>query len=675
MIRHNASLPLVVATATLSFALPALAKPASDAPSATQPPPMAAPPLTPSVSAAAPSATATAAPPVSETPPPRVDPTRAATPLSPLYDATADGGYAGRPRLSLQGDYAKASSFLAAGDKNQRVRTGLVVAFAPVDPLDLFGAVLASTNRNQRTEMDRPDPELVTTSGDVVLGAKGRLATSAGLALSLVGAARLYASQTSLGFGPTTTWLAPALTYDLRPAAGVPVRLSVDGSYVFDHSASSAPAETDPQARYVESYAHGVGYDRFQYGATVDAVLGAGDGPAFVPYAHLHAAHVTASADPLLAHQGMTRNASGMDLGLRAQLCDQFALELAADLRFSSVSPGYGAPQAPLTTFFALTYVPARAAPPAPAAPEPVRDEVPSKRPASLSGRITATSTGRPIERASVGVVAGVHARVLTDPDGSFVLLGLPPGRVELAVEAPGFLPTRVAAEVPATGDRALALALAPGPSNGQLRGHVLDESRRGVAALLAFAGAGAAEARSAADGAFSVSLPPGRYSLRVAAEGHLTRMVPVDIGPNESTVFDVALRTRPPIANVGLGAHGLDVRATIAFDGATAQLTPVSLFTLDEVADVLLNHPEKQRIRIEARTDAKPEKQAAIDLTTAQAAAVRDYLVGAGVDAGRLEPVGLGATKAPAGGGRTMMQILRSGRDANRRVDFVFAD
>jgi outer membrane protein OmpA-like peptidoglycan-associated protein len=53
----------------------------------------------------------------------------------------------------------------------------------------------------------------------------------------------------------------------------------------------------------------------------------------------------------------------------------------------------------------------------------------------------------------------------------------------------------------------------------------------------------------------------------------------------------------------------------------------------------------------------------------------VRTYLVGAGVDAGRLEAVGLGATKAAAGEGRTMMQILRSGRDANRRVDFVFAD
>jgi outer membrane protein OmpA-like peptidoglycan-associated protein len=659
----------ILGAATLLCALPAIAKPSPQAPSAIQPPPMVAMPLP------GPPVAAAAAPAAVEPPTPRVDPTSAATPLTPLYDATADGGYVRRPRLSLQGDYAKASSFLAPGDADSRLRTGLVVGFAPADALDLFGAVLASSNRNQRKQVDRVDPELVTTSGDVVLGAKGRLATGAGLAVSLTGAARLYAAQSSLGFGPTTTWLAPALTYDLRHALRVPVRLSVDGGYVWDHSASSAPAQADPQSRYVESFAHGVGYDRVRYGAALDAILGAGDGPSFLPYARFHAEHVTATADPVLARQGTARGQSGMALGLRAQLCAELALELGADVRLSTVSPGFGAPQAPLTTFFALTYVPDRASPTTVTTTEVVRVEVPSRPPGTVSGRITATSTGQPIERASVGVVNGVHTRVLTDPDGTFVLLGLPPGHVELAVEAPSFQAMRVAAEVPATGDRALSLALAPGPSNGQLRGHVLDESRRGVAAVLSFVGAGAAEARSAADGTFSVSLPPGRYGVRVAAEGHLTRTVPVDIGPNEATVFDVALRTRPPVANVVLGARGLDVQATIAFDGTTAQLTPASLFTLDEVADVLLNHPEKRRIRIEARTVAKLEKQAALDLTTAQATAVRDYLVGAGVDAGRLEPVGLGAAQAPGSGGRTMMQILRSGRDANRRVDFVFAD
>ena len=262
-----------------------------------------------------------------------------------------------------------------------------------------------------------------------------------------------------------------------------------------------------------------------------------------------------------------------------------------------------------------------------------------------------------------------------TDPDGTFVLRDVSPGPVELAVEAPSFLPTRAAFEVPATGDRAVSLALAPGPSNGQVRGHVLDEARRGVAAALSFSGAVAVEARSGADGAFSAGLPPGRYSVRAAADGHLARIVVVDVGPNESTLIDIALRSRPPFVNVVLAAHGLDVKAGISFDGATSHLTAASLWTLDEVADVLINHPEKRRVRIEARWDTTLAGQAALDLTAAQAAVVRDYLVGAGVDDKRLEPAGLGATKAAAGGGRTMMQILRSGRAPNRRVDLVFVD
>jgi outer membrane protein OmpA-like peptidoglycan-associated protein len=162
---------------------------------------------------------------------------------------------------------------------------------------------------------------------------------------------------------------------------------------------------------------------------------------------------------------------------------------------------------------------------------------------------------------------------------------------------------------------------------------------------------------------------------VRATADGHLTRIVPVDVGPNETTLIDIALRGRPPFANVVLAAHGIDVKAGISFDGATAHLTAGSLWTLDEVADVLISHPEKGRVRIEARWDTTIAAQAALNLTAAQAGAVRDYLVGAGVDDRRLEPVGLGATKAAAGGGRTMMQILRAGRAPNRRVELIFVE
>jgi outer membrane protein OmpA-like peptidoglycan-associated protein len=670
----------IAAAVAVLVAIPASAKPGPQGPSAIQPPPEPAPPLAgtgaPSPMAAGAGSEQQAAEPEAGASP-RVDATRAATPLTPLYDATTDGGYVRRPRLSLQGDYAKANGLLAASDSDSRIRTGLVVAFAPLDALDLFGAVLASANRNDRKEPARVDPELVTTSGDVVLGAKGRLMTGVGLGLSLVGATRLYAAQSSLGFGAATYWLDPAVTFDMRHAVHLPARVSVDTGYVFDHSASSETAPADPQSRYVESYAHGVGYDRVRYGAAIDVPLGANDGPAFLPYARFHGEHVTASADPVFRKQGTSRDQSGIQLGLRGQLGAQFALELAVDVRLAAVSPGYGSPQPPLTTFLAFTYLPAAASPSAVVTSTRVeRVEVPAAPSATLSGRVTTTSTQQPIAGAAVGVAGRAHARVQTDPDGTFVLRDVPPGPVELTVEAPSFLPTRAAAEVPATGDRAVSLALVPGPSNGLVRGHVLDEVRRGVAAALSFAGSVAVEARSGADGAFSVGLPPGRYTVRATADGHLARVVRVDVGPNESTLIDIELRGRPPFANVVLGARGLDVKAGISFDSATAHLTAGSLWTLDEVADVLINHPERRRVRIEARWDKTMPAQAALDLTAAQAAAVRDYLVGAGVDERRLEPAGLGATKAAAGGGgRTMMQILRTGRAANRRVDFVFVE
>jgi outer membrane protein OmpA-like peptidoglycan-associated protein len=604
-----------------------------------------------------------------------LDPARAAAPLSPLYDATTDVGHLRRLRLALEGDYAKASGLLVPGDSDKRLRLGVVAAYAPADWLDLFASVLGSSNRNQRKQADRVDPELIRAQGDFVLGAKGRWAVGNGLSLAFVAADRLRSGDSLLfDFDASTYWLGPLVTYDVHQGM---VRLSVGGDYVIDHSSKAVTLPADPQSRYVVSYANGIGYNRFRYGAAVDHVFRPSRGPAFVPYLRFHGEHVTASADPVLAMTGKERNQSGLQLGLRSQLTAELALELAGDIRLGTMSPGYGAPSPPFTTFLALTYSPGAAEAQVVETTRVVRVEIPASPGGTVSGRVEVASTRLPLPGAIVSVVGHAHARVATDADGTFLLRDLPPGVAELSIEALGFEPRRVPAEVPASGDKFVSLSMSPRPTavTGQVRGHVLDDVRHGVAGAIAFSGANDVSVRAGADGAFALSLPPGHYSARVTADGHLSRIVPLDVSANESTIVELALRRRPAVPNVVLGAHGLDVKSAIAFDGASSELTMSATLTLDEVADLLIAHPEKRRIRIEARWDSSLANDAALSLTTAQANAVRDYLVGAGVDAGRLEAAGMGATKAAAGGGRSMMQILRSGRALNKRVDFVFVE
>ena len=605
-----------------------------------------------------------------------LDPARAAAPLSPLYDATTDVGHRRRLRLSFQGDYAKASGLLVPGDSDKRLRAAVVAAYAPADWLDLFASVLGSSNRNVRTQPGRTDPELIRAQGDFVLGAKGRWAASNGLSLAFVAADRLRGGHSLLfDFDASTYWLGPIVTYDLQGL----LRFSAGADYVIDHSAKAVTLPADPQSRYVLSYANGVGYDRFRYGAAVDRVFRPARGPAFVPYVRFHGEHVTASADPVLASTGKQRNQSGLQLGLRSQLTNEVALELAGDIRLGTMSPGYGAPSPPFTTFLAFTYSPGATQAQVVESTRVVRVEIPTSPGGTVSGRIEVLSTHLPLPGAVVSVVGKAHARVATDADGTFLLRDLPTGPAELAVEALGFEPLHVPTEVPATGDRFVPIAIAARPttSSGQVRGHVLDDVRRPVAGAIAFSGANEVNVRAGADGAFALSLPPGHYSARVTGEGHLSRIVPLDVSANESTIVELALRRRPAVPNVVLAAHGLDVKSAIAFDGATPELTMSATLTLDEVADLLIAHPEKRRIKIEAHWDTSLAKDAALSLTAAQANAVRDYLVGAGVDGGRLEAAGMGTAKAAGGGapGRSMMQILRSGRAFNKRVDFVFVE
>ncbi|WP_208721210.1 OmpA family protein, partial [Corallococcus aberystwythensis] len=86
----------------------------------------------------------------------------------------------------------------------------------------------------------------------------------------------------------------------------------------------------------------------------------------------------------------------------------------------------------------------------------------------------------------------------------------------------------------------------------------------------------------------------------------------------------------------------------------------------LDEVARVLLEHPEVERVVIEGHTDAEGSSASNQRLSLARAEAARDYLLRKGVPAHRVEARGLGARR-PAGSNGT-----QAGRGENRRAELL---
>ena len=121
-----------------------------------------------------------------------------------------------------------------------------------------------------------------------------------------------------------------------------------------------------------------------------------------------------------------------------------------------------------------------------------------------------------------------------------------------------------------------------------------------------------------------------------------------------------------PPPPKVEVKDDKIELNEKVNFDTGKAKLVPASETLLDEVATVLTDHPEIQKLRVEGHTDNQGGAASNLRLSNNRAKAVRDYLVKKGIDAKRLESKGFGQTK-PIGDNKTP-----EGREQNRRVEMT---
>lgn len=105
-----------------------------------------------------------------------------------------------------------------------------------------------------------------------------------------------------------------------------------------------------------------------------------------------------------------------------------------------------------------------------------------------------------------------------------------------------------------------------------------------------------------------------------------------------------------------------------VVFDSGRAELQPGAMLTLDRLAEVLRNNPER-RVQIEGFTDSQGGDAYNLDLASRRAAAVRSALVSRGVSIDRIEALAYGEAYPVA------TNDTAAGRQLNRRVEIVFSD
>ena len=109
-----------------------------------------------------------------------------------------------------------------------------------------------------------------------------------------------------------------------------------------------------------------------------------------------------------------------------------------------------------------------------------------------------------------------------------------------------------------------------------------------------------------------------------------------------------------------------LEIKQAVFFATNKAIIQRRSFKMLDQVARVLRQHPELEKVVIEGHSDNVGNAEANRRLSLARAQSVKDYLVKKGVEATRLEAKGYGPDRP------LLSNATAKGRAANRRVAFT---
>ena len=228
---------------------------------------------------------------------------------------------------------------------------------------------------------------------------------------------------------------------------------------------------------------------------------------------------------------------------------------------------------------------------------------------------------------------------------------------------AAGFLPAQVAFTVPFEGDR-VVVVMQPEPITGDLMLMVIDEV--GMPVLDATWTIDGAPGAQLDRGMATVTVGAGMHDIRVDAPGKVSADDEVEVAAEAVREHLVMLRNQ----RVVVTREQIELRESIFFQTGSATIKKESHGLLDEVAQVLVDHPEITMVRIEGHTDARGSAESNLRLSDRRADAVRQYLVGQGVEAERLTSEGYGESRPLVQGNNA------EAWNKNRRVDlFIESD
>ena len=638
-------------------------------------------------------------------------------PLVPVSTLTAGTGLfqtwtavPGRPwtfGLAFHTEFFRYGDFLVAGQNETNARTAGGLHFHMFFPhaIEAFATLYSTSNINERTYLvETYEPRTQSALGDFLFGAKYSHKVTPFLNVGGVLSGRLYSGMGELGpdFSATSLGAHFLASLDVRalvPQLPVGLLTHLNLGFVYDPSAkllgdvprSADHASVEPLYGYmVQAFAMGVLQSRVQFSLGFEVPFRVKD-TTLSPMLEYGFRYFTSGADKDLMgwrHRvAVNGNVAADDvvsqnlvLGVRWRFHP--TLTVSAGVDFALDYPGFAvAPPLPVYNVFAmLSYHPGEMGPSRPCVPE-IREVVKEvERPVveAPKGQVQGTVTdenGQPLEGATIDYVGSSLGRQATDAQGRFLSVPLKPGTYTLRVAKKDFHPQDVPLKVEKT-DAPTELTVklkAKGPEQCPVYVFVKDEAGKGVGGTLRIEGKtmDGKEVRSeqalSAEGKAEIKVFPGAYEVIFSDPEYLSRSATVTLPRCEVVPVELVVKKKPAktTATIDQKKRAITITERIQFKLGSAELIAESLIFLDEVASLMIDHPEILELEVQGHTDDKGKSADNMKLSQERADAVRDYLIKQGVKGDRLTAKGYGPSKPRY---RNLSSRLR---EKNRRVEF----
>jgi outer membrane protein OmpA-like peptidoglycan-associated protein len=305
--------------------------------------------------------------------------------------------------------------------------------------------------------------------------------------------------------------------------------------------------------------------------------------------------------------------------------------------------------------------------------PDPKEEVPPPGVTGKVVGRVINVTDQMPITHAIISFNgAGLTPVATDDLEGKYATYELPPGVIKLTAVKDGFKPLAQEVDVKLGETTILDFALESAIKLATLSGTVTDHKDKPLVAQVQIDGPTPANLASAQDtGVFATETPVGSYVVKVTAEGFMAKARRFELKENQNVMAEFKLSPRPKrkVVILQVNKKKIAVRRKIHFESGKTDLKANSHQILDGVVDILVTHPEVKRLRIEGHTDSVGSNKLNERLSQGRAESVMGYLIGQGIDAGRIEAKGYGEVKPIA------PNSSRRGRVQNRRVDFTILE